>query len=266
MNIVEAYIKFNKKLIILISGLSGSGKTKLASNIERDFKIKKINIETYCEKTNDKTVKLSNDVVVKDWDHIDSYDWEKINSDVIKNMESGVIICGPYFPTDVLSFTPDFHINIKISKQQLIQKRHEYIEKNPDKCKELVQHLNTPTELMIINKITFPHYIEYTEKSKIDKYINAHEIDDDEIYDQAADFLFFKIKEYLNNMKTSTKTTSTKTTPTKINEDDSSSDAPIIGDEVEREYNENQKIFVGHPFSTYIDDLNEKNQLDYLPK
>ena len=40
MNITEVYNKFNNQLIILISGLSGSGKTSLAHKIEKDFKLK----------------------------------------------------------------------------------------------------------------------------------------------------------------------------------------------------------------------------------
>lgn len=197
MNIVEAYIKFNKGMTILISGLSGSGKTKLASDIEKDFKIKKINIEHYCIKDNDRTVKLPNDVTVKDWDHIDSYDWDKINDDIKEANEKGVVVCGPYFPTDKLKFNTYFHINIKISKQQLIHRRHNYIKRNTEKCKELSEHLDTPTELLIINKITYPHYLEYNEKSKIDKYINAHELTTDQIYDQATDYLFNKIQAFL---------------------------------------------------------------------
>lgn len=204
MNIVEAYIKFNKKLIILISGLSGSGKSYVASSIERDFKIKKINIERYCIKNNERKVTLPNEVVVTDWDHIDSYDWDAINNDVVKNMNNGVVVCGPYFTTDKIKFEPDFHINIKISKQQLIKKRHDYIVKNPTKCKELLPFIDTPTETLIINKITYPHFIEYMGKSKIDKTISAIELGESneyQIYDQASDWLFEQIQIFLKNFK-----------------------------------------------------------------
>ena len=47
MNIIEAYIKFNSQLIILISGFSGSGKTLLGRNIQRDFKLQFINLNDY---------------------------------------------------------------------------------------------------------------------------------------------------------------------------------------------------------------------------
>ena len=39
MNIVEKYIEVNDGMFILISGLSGTGKTKLAKNIAKDFKL-----------------------------------------------------------------------------------------------------------------------------------------------------------------------------------------------------------------------------------
>lgn len=50
MNVVEAYIKFRGQLVVLVSGLSGSGKTEIARNIERDFKLKFINLNDYYKK------------------------------------------------------------------------------------------------------------------------------------------------------------------------------------------------------------------------
>jgi len=197
MNIVDAYIKFNKQLIILISGLSGSGKTTIASFIERDFKIKHLNIDNYCKKDFEKYVEVSEGIKINDWDDIDSYDWNAFNEDVNKNKTNGLVICGSYFPTDKLKFTQDFHIHVKISKQKLIESRHNFIKENPEKCKELVQFLDTPTESLIINKIVYPHYLDYSQKSKIDKYINANELTIDSIYDASADFLFNKISQFL---------------------------------------------------------------------
>jgi uridine kinase len=57
MNIVEAYIKFNKGLIIVVSGISGCGKTTLARDIERDFNLKLIDqYDYYLEKYDNKKV------------------------------------------------------------------------------------------------------------------------------------------------------------------------------------------------------------------
>ncbi len=252
MNIVEAYIKFNSGLIILISGLSGSGKTKLMTSIERDFKIKGINIEIFCIKENNKTVTLPDGVIVKDWDHIDSYDWNKINKTINENKPKGIVVCGPYFPTDKLDFKPDFHINIKISKQQLIQKRHDYIKNNPTKCKSLLQFLDTPTETLIINKITYPHFLEYIEKSKIDKFINAHELNSDQIYDQATDYLFNKIQSYLNDHDKNLKRSNPKISNLNSSEDNSQ----IIDESDEMEDSSN--IFLGTEYD-------EMEELKYLP-
>jgi hypothetical protein len=198
MNIIEAYIKFNKEMIIIISGLSGSGKTKMATNIEKLFKIKKIDVESFCINNNDKTIKLSDGTIVKDWDHIDSYDWTKINDAVNESKKNGVVISGPYFPQNKLKFSPNFHIHIKVSKQQIIENRRKYIIENPDKCEELVKLVNTPTEMLMINQITYPHYLKYLEESKIDKFINMKEITHDQSYDQAVDYLFKKIQDFLD--------------------------------------------------------------------
>lgn len=235
MNIVEAYIKFNKQLIILISGLSGSKKTKIASDIKQDFNIKKIDIESYCVKNNDVTVKLSNDIVVTDWDHVDTYNWDDINDEINRHKSDGVVICGPYFPLDKLKFESDFHIHIKISKQQLIEKRREYIKNNPEKCKELLSFVDTPTETLIINTITYPHYLKYLKESKIDKFVNANELTENQIYDQTVDFLFFKIQEYLDKYNEKIQ---------KSNKHDSHSSSDI-SDDSSNHKNDDEPIHVG---------------------
>lgn len=201
MNIVEAYIKFNKRLIILISGLSGSNKTQLAQYIHEDFKITMVNIEKFCKKDFNKLVKVNNNVTINDWDDIESYDWDSINKIVDKHSSNGVIVVGQYLPQSKLKFTPDYHIHIKISKQDLINHRIKFIKENPTKCKELFQYINTPIFHTIINKITYPHYLEYLNDSKIDKFINAKDLTFYHIYDQATDYIFNKIGIFLNNYR-----------------------------------------------------------------
>ena len=200
MNIVEAYLKFNKQLVILVSGLSGSNKSQLANFIGRDFKLKSINIDEYCISDFKKMVEVIDGVTINDWDDVDSVDWSNINKDVDKYKENGVVLYGSYIPTNKITFSPDFHIHVKISKQNLIDARRTFIKNNPEKCKELIKFVDTPTEHAIINKIVFPHYQKYLEQSKIDKYINANELNIDEIYDAAADFLFNKINEKLKSL------------------------------------------------------------------
>lgn len=203
MNIVEAYIKYNKCLIILVSGLSGSKKTILAGEIERDFKLKKIDIENFCidSKDNKRTVKITDNITVTDWDNIDSYDWDKINAEVDKYKNTGVVVCGPYFPTFKLKFNPDFHIHVKIAKPLLIEARINFIKENREKCKELLPLLENSGITLLIDKLTYPYYVKYLEQSKVDKFINSKDLNSDQIYDEASNFLFFKINEFLKNYK-----------------------------------------------------------------
>ena len=221
MNIVEAFIKFNGELIIIISGLSGSNKTKLSDEISRDFKIKKIDIEMFCISENKNKISLDNGISIIDWDNIESFDWDKINTEIIKYKNTGVVVCGPYFPTNKLKFKPNFHIHIKIPKQQLIETRKKFIKDNPDKCPEL-QSIDIEN---LINKITYPYYLKYLEQSKIDKYINTKEISREEIYDKTAEFLFFKIKEWLSEYNKKEKVEKKKK-----NLDDSSSSSSSSND------------------------------------
>jgi hypothetical protein len=193
MNIVDAYIKFNGELIILISGLSGSGKSRLANNIAKDFKITKLDIEMHCKKDFNKTVKLPNDVVVTDWDDAESYDWKTINKLVNENKNKGVVLCAPYFPTKLLEFNSSFHIHIKITKQHLIESRKKFVKENQERCEKL-----NDLEALIVNQITYPWYLKYLEESKIDKYINSKEMTLDQVYDECCTFLFFRIQQWLD--------------------------------------------------------------------
>lgn len=198
MNIIEAYIKFFGKLIILLSGLSGSHKTTIAKFIERDFKIKLINIEKYTKDNYNKTVELNNGTNVIDWDNIESFDWDKINEDINKYKGEGVIVCGPYFPEGTITNKVDFHVQIKVQKQNLIEKRYKYVKEHPDKFKlpkSFDQHLISN----IVNQLTYPYMMEYVQKSKIDKFINTIDKNEDQIYDEVAEFLFYKINEHLKN-------------------------------------------------------------------
>lgn len=205
MNIVEAYIKFKGQMIILISGLSGSGKSKLQMNIARDFKLKKMNLEDFClddsKIKNDPkfTVTLSNNVKVINWDDIDTHDWDSFNKNINNNKKDGVVVIGSSFPTEKLNFEADFHLNVKISKQKLIDVRREYIKKHPEKCEDMIKILNTPTEFILVNQIVYPQYLNNIEKSKVSKYLNANILNDDQIYDGATDYLFAMIQRFLDS-------------------------------------------------------------------
>ena len=126
VNIVEKYIQNKDQIIILISGFSGSGKTLLAKDIERDFKISFLNLNDFYKKDYINIVDLGNDIKVNDWDNPDAVDWESFNSKV-KELKN-VVVSGFGFPNDCIDFKPDFHIYLKISKQKLLENRHDFLE------------------------------------------------------------------------------------------------------------------------------------------
>ena len=199
ITVVEAYNKFNKQLVILISGLSGSKKNETAKEISKLFKIPKINLRDYMNKDSRKEVTLPNDEKVIDSDHIDSYDWEKFNESINKIKSKGIIVTGTYFPKNKINFTINFHIHIKISKHKYIEMRHIFLKENEKKFKELYDLIDTPTESLIINKLIYPHYLEYTQESIINKWINGNEKNLNEIIDITFNYLIENIQKYLDN-------------------------------------------------------------------
>lgn len=193
MNVIEAYIKFHGELIILISGLSGSGKTRLSKYLERDFKIKHVDIEQFCDKSFNKTVDLPNGKTVVDWDDINSYDWKTIMKEIENNKKQGIVLCAPYFTTNIMKNIDYFHIHIKIQKQDLINARKKYVENNIETCGELKD-----IESLIVNQLTYPHYLDYLKLSKIDKFINQKDMTLDQVYDEVFSFLIYKIQQFLD--------------------------------------------------------------------
>jgi hypothetical protein len=198
MTVVEAYIKFNKQLVILISGLSGCHKNKVAKKIAELFKIKHINLRDFLKEDYDKKVELSNGVKVTDWDNIEAYNWVNFNAKVEELKTEGIIVSGTAFPSNKLDFTVDNHINIKISKRKYISSRHKFLTENQDTNRELFELIDTPTELLIINKIIYPNYLEYVKESTINKFINGNDIDSTEIFNMTFDYLIAFIQNYLN--------------------------------------------------------------------
>lgn len=196
MNLLEEYLLRNKEIIILISGLSGSKKSLLAKEIERDLKILKlINLDKYCD--NDKVPVI--DIMgqkVKDWDDIAAYNWNKLNNDINKFKNKGCIVYGDAFPKDKLDFETNFHIHITISKEKLVEKRREFIEKNPEQCKDMLFFLDKLGTF--INKITYRHYIENRNKSKINLWLNLDEESLDTMYDKSFSFIMNGMTKFLN--------------------------------------------------------------------
>jgi cytidylate kinase len=204
MNIVEVYIKVVGKLVIFVSGLSGSGRSALGKNISRDFKIPLLNINKFCKKDYSTTIKLANGEEIINWDSDDIYNWDLINAEINKLQSNGVVVVGTVFPTDKVTVKPDFHIHIKLAKQSLIKRRERFTEDHKDDCSELYKLNKSEVGLLILNSVTLPYYYESLKKTLITKFISANDYADlDEvsydrkIYDEVWDYIIQFIEKHV---------------------------------------------------------------------
>ena len=198
MNIVEAYLKKRKQLVILISGFSGCGKSVIAKNIAKDFNIEYLNLnnfmkEDYAETT---TPKILLDKKIIDWDDPTAINWDEFNNKINEIKNKGVIVSGFGFPSDKLQFHTHYHIHLKISKDLLLKNRKEYKLENAD---TKLENIDEELEKKILNNISYPHYIEILGKSKVNTTIQVGE-NLKETYDSVFDNLieFINDKVYSN--------------------------------------------------------------------
>jgi uridine kinase len=197
MNIVEAYIKYKGQLIILVSGLPGCGKLSLAKNIAHGLNLKLLDQVDYYKKVYDVKSTLPDGTNVINWYSDDAIDWELLNSDITKFKKEGIIVAGMSLPDDKLINKADFHIHLNVPKQVCVEKRREFLDKNKEKYSQEYNIINTPTEKLIMNQLIFPYYVDTTKKAKINKFINAIDMTDEEIYDDAFDKIINMISEFL---------------------------------------------------------------------
>ena len=205
MNIVEAYIKQNKQFVVLISGFSGSGKTLLARSLVKD--INKTNKEPltflnlndfYKSEADYNNFVEVGDIKVVDWDDPNAVDWEKFNKKINEVKSNGVVVSGFSFPKDSIIFHVDFHIHLKISKDDLIKNRTDYNTEKLDEKTSRIAEIGEDMEKRILNKVTFPHYLKSLEISTINKFITVSygniKSAYDEMFDYIMDFITKKLK------------------------------------------------------------------------
>ena len=202
MNIVEEYINRNKQLVILISGFSGSGKSVLARSLLKDinrnnkkYEFTFLNLNDFFKSENEyNNIVEVGDLKVVDWDSPDAINWYKFNEEINKKKSNGVIVSGFAFPKDKLSFQVDFHIHLKISKDDLIKNRVEYANEKIDNKISRSNNLGDEMQKRILNKITFPHYLKSLETSIINKFISIKYDMLKEAYDELFDYIMAIIK------------------------------------------------------------------------
>lgn len=180
-NIVEAYIEFYGQLVIVISGISGSGRAKLAANISEDFQIKMVNVTEYYKKDYDTVVKLPNGTSVVNYDDDNAIDWDKFNEYINSVKNKGIAIVCTVLPTSKIAFEVDYHVSLKISKQIAKDRITKYIQENPDKKMDL------ETEILRLNMLKYSYYFDGMDRMNVNRYVNASTINDSQIYDTVFD-------------------------------------------------------------------------------
>lgn len=197
MNIIEAYIKFNKTLIIFISGLSGCNKTALAKELADTLHIEFMDTHKYYLEKYDNKITLSDGTEVINYDTDDAYDWDAINKR-IKELKS-IVVSGVSFPSDKLDVKPALHIHLNISKQTCLAVRREFMKNNG------IDNVSDDVATHSFNKYTYPYYLESMKKSVIDKFINITDMNDDTIGDQLFNFVISFVQKKLYDKQPSNK-------------------------------------------------------------
>ena len=200
MNIVDAYIKFKGQLVIFITGMPGCGKTLVAKRLSRDFKINLFNQSDYYKKDFNLTISLPDGSKVVNLYTDEAIDWTRLNQDIldVKNRSGGVVLYGFALPRDKFSFEVDFHVHLGINKQNCLKRRHDFLQKNKEQYPEDYKLINSKIEKLKLNQLIYPYYLESIKKSKINKFIDINELNEEQIYDVVFDTLIKFIQSYID--------------------------------------------------------------------
>jgi cytidylate kinase len=198
MNIVEAYLKFNKQLIFVVSGISGCGKTTMTKKLSVDLNIKYINQFDYYIKNYNNSVILSNGTTVNNWYTDDAIDWDRLNNDINKYKTDGVVISAFSLPTDKINFSIDYNIHIWITKTNCVEDRRKFLKKHKDIYGSQYKSIENDTDKLEMNKLIYPYYLESNKKMNIDERINGNDIRTKEVYDIVWDKIIDHIQQYID--------------------------------------------------------------------
>ena len=221
MTIIEAYIKFNGQLVILLSGMSGSGVSKISREIAQTLKLDTIAVKDYIDKSYSETITIPDNLKsqndnsqheIINWDSDDIYDFKNLNNAINEKKNKGVIIYGQLFSRENIDADIDIQIIIKLSKPNLYEKRQKFIQSHNIKP----AFSNPEINKYIFNKYTYTYFVDVTKDITYAKFINANQIiekinekyklnisdenDFDNIYNElVTDEIFDYIIKYISN-------------------------------------------------------------------
>jgi len=192
--IVDEYIKRFEGMIIAISGLSCTCKSKIAKDLAKIFNITHINLNKYYKQDYNNEIELDDNGTKKKIKNVsvdEIIDWEIFNTDVSTAKLNGVMISGLLFPTELIKFTIDFHLHISVKKQSCLEKRIDYQKKNNK------TDYTDPFFTIYFNTIEYPYYEESIKRSMINKFINLGKMSRKDLMDKSfdlfIDFIYLKI-------------------------------------------------------------------------
>lgn len=201
MNVVEAYIKFNKQLVVVISGVSGCNKTAVAKRVASSLNLSFVNqFEFYNKEV--ESVKLPDGTTTPNFSTDSAVDWDSFNNEVLSKIEAGggVIISAVSLPVfnneenkKLIKFKTDYHIHLTMSKQQCIESRHRYLTKHKDKYPTEAKQIGSKLEKWKMNHITYPYYLESVKRMKIDKFITVKSHNDKELWSAVFDDIIYSL-------------------------------------------------------------------------
>lgn len=179
MNIIEAYLKYNHKMIIYLSGLPGTQINKILKELKRDIKFTVLKLKYYIKNDYKNIIE---DTTFNDIYDSSAYDWNMLTNDIKKHEQTGVIVIGIFLPETLLPL-PQLHFHINAPKDVLVK----YLTKKGY------------TQSKIIN-IVFSHYLKEMTDSKVTKFLkNSKSVDEN--YDILIDYLFEFIDNYFKEKK-----------------------------------------------------------------
>lgn len=204
INIIDAYKMFNNGLVIFISGYSGCGKSVVAKLLSDNTGLSLIDqsdyfIDSYNKSTtityNDNNVATKNTVI--NWDSDDAINFDKLNKDINLAKKNGVIVSGHSLGS-LIKISPNFHIHIKLSKNQIIENRHKYLQKNKTKYPSEYNLIGSQLEKAIFNKLSYPYYINCRNNSRVNKFVSGDNNTDSQLFDIIWDVLIGFIQNEVN--------------------------------------------------------------------
>jgi shikimate kinase len=205
LTIIEAFNIAKDGLIIFISGMSGTGISQLGSSLGKLLNLNIFDTKKYCNIDYNITKKINEEVEVINWDSDDIYDWNKINDYIKENKKNGLIVVGTALPSDKINIKADLFIYIKLSKDNILERRVKFAEVN--KAETCNKNILIENAKLIYNNLTFPYYDELIKRSNITKFINANnyaQLDKEEynekILNDSFEYIINNIQENINKL------------------------------------------------------------------